>query len=109
MRRFYGQNLWILQKFAATNLDLHHGLLGEIIPQGKFSLTVTSPVPAFGLIVTAEPYFAVSQPSDLVVMQNVILQDETAGVLEHVNAHYTLLARGTYTQEVAASPTSRPR
>ena len=83
--------------------------LGEIIPQGKFSLTVTSPVPAFGLIVTAEPYFAVSQPSDVVVMQNVILQDKTVGVPEHVNAHYTLLARGTYTQEVAGIPYKPPK
>ncbi|MGB8769540.1 MAG: OmpA family protein, partial [Candidatus Korobacteraceae bacterium] len=83
--------------------------LGEIIPQGKFSLTVTSPVPAFGLIVTAEPYFAVSQPSDVVVMQNVILEDKTVGVLEHVNAHYTLLARGTYSQEVAGIPYAAPK
>lgn len=75
--------------------------LGEILPQGKSSLTVTSSLPAFGLMITAEPYFAVSQPSDIVVMQNVILEDKTTGVLEHVNAHYTLLARGTYTQEVA--------
>ena len=66
-------------------------------------------MPAFGLIVTAEPYFAVSQPSDVVVMQNVILEDKTAGVLEHVNAHYTLLARGTYTQEVAGIPYKPPR
>ena len=65
-------------------------------------------MPAFGLIVTAEPYFAVSQPSDVVVMQNVILEDKTTGVLEHVNAHYTLLARGTYTQEVAGIPYKPP-
>ena len=83
--------------------------LGEIIPQGKFSLTVTSPVPAFGLIVTAEPYFAVSQPSDVVVMQNVILENKTTGVLEPVNAHYTLLARGTYTQEIAGIPYKPPK
>jgi outer membrane protein OmpA-like peptidoglycan-associated protein len=83
--------------------------LGEIIPQGKFSLTVTSPVPAFGLIVTAEPYFAVSQPSDVVVMQNFILQDKTAGVLEQVNTHYTLLARGTYTQDIAGVPYKPPK
>jgi len=75
--------------------------LGEILPQGKSSLKVTSSVPAFGLIVTAEPYFAVTQPSDVVVMQNVIIEDKTTGVLEHVNAHYTLLARGAYTQAVA--------
>lgn len=83
--------------------------LGEIIPQGKSSLTVTSPVPAFGLIVTAEPYFAVSQPSDVVVLQNVVLEDKTAGILEHVNAHYTLLARGTYTQEVVGIPYKPPK
>jgi outer membrane protein OmpA-like peptidoglycan-associated protein len=83
--------------------------LGEIIPQGKFSLTVTSPVPAFGMIVTAEPYFAVSQPSDVVVMQNVILEDKTEGVLEHVNAPYTLLARGTYTQDVAGIAYKPPK
>jgi hypothetical protein len=29
-------------------------------------------VQAFGLIVTAEPYFAVSQPSDAVVVENVV-------------------------------------
>ena len=75
--------------------------LGEILPQGKSSLTVTSSVPAFGLMITAEPYFAVSQPSDVIVMQNVILENKTTGVLEHVNAHYSLLVRGTYTQEVA--------
>ena len=75
--------------------------LGELIPAGKVDLTVTSSVPAFGMIVTAEPYFAVTQPSDVVVMQNVILPDKTSGVLEHVNAHYTLLARGDYTQQIA--------
>jgi len=73
--------------------------LGEILPKGSSSLTVTSALPAFGLIVTAEPYFAVTQPSDAVVMQNVI-QDNTSGVIEHVTAHYTLLARGDYTQSV---------
>jgi outer membrane protein OmpA-like peptidoglycan-associated protein len=82
--------------------------LGEILPQGKSSLTVTSAVPAFGLIVTAEPYFAVSQPSDVVVMQNRIIEDKTTGVLEQVNAHYTLLARGAYTQAVAGIPYKPP-
>jgi hypothetical protein len=80
--------------------------LGEILPNGKMDLTVTSPVPAFGMIVTAEPYFAVSQPSDLVAMQNMVLDHKTNGVVEHVNAHYTLLARGAYTQEVAGVATT---
>src|ERR1017187_9402378 len=39
-------------------------------------------------------------PSAPVGMQNVVLEDKTEGVLEHINAHYTLLPRGAY-QETA--------
>lgn len=72
--------------------------LGEILPTGskdKDHLTVTSNLQAFGLILTAEPYYAVTTPSDVVVMQNSI-DDKTQGVIEQVNAHYTLLPRGAY-------------
>jgi outer membrane protein OmpA-like peptidoglycan-associated protein len=75
--------------------------LGEVLPsgsKGKFDATVTTNLQAFGLIVTAEPYFAVTVPSDLVVMQNVVLEDKTQGVIEQVNAHYTLLPRGAYAE-----------
>src|SRR6185436_9274737 len=51
---------------------------------------------AFGLIVTAEPYFAVSQPSDVVTMENFIRKD-TVGKIEEVNARFELLERGQYT------------
>lgn len=74
--------------------------LGEVLPngsKGKTELNVTTNLQAFGLIVTAEPYFAVTMPSDLVVMQNVV-QDRTQGVIEQVNAHYTLLPRGAYAE-----------
>jgi outer membrane protein OmpA-like peptidoglycan-associated protein len=74
--------------------------LGEVLPtgsKGKSDLTVTTNLQAFGLIVTAEPYFAVTMPSDLVVMQNVV-EDRTQGVIEQVNAHYTLLPRGAYAE-----------
>jgi outer membrane protein OmpA-like peptidoglycan-associated protein len=37
-------------------------------------------------------------PSDLVVMQNVVINDKTAGVIEQVNAHYSLLPRGAYAE-----------
>ena len=73
--------------------------LGEILPTGskdKNQITVTTDLQAFGLIVTAEPYYAVTMPSDLVVMQNYVLNDKTQGVLEQVNAHYSLLPRGAY-------------
>jgi outer membrane protein OmpA-like peptidoglycan-associated protein len=74
--------------------------LGEVLPTGskdKNEMTVTTNLQSFGLIVTAEPYFAVTVPSDLVVMQNVVI-DKTQGVIEQVNAHYTLLPRGAYAE-----------
>ena len=73
--------------------------LGEILPTGskdKNEITVTANLQAFGLIVTAEPYFAVTMPSDVVVMQNYVINDKTEGVIEQVNAHYSLLPRGAY-------------
>ena len=71
--------------------------LGEVLwNHGKSDITVTANLQSFGLIVTAEPYFAVTMPSDLVVMQNFVLPNKTAGVLETVNAHYNLLPRGAY-------------
>lgn len=73
--------------------------LGEVLwTHGHADTTVTTNLQSFGLILTAEPYFAVTMPSDLVVMQNYVLPDKTAGVLETVDAHYSLLPRGAYTQ-----------
>ncbi len=74
--------------------------LGEVLPSGdhgRVKMQVTSSLQTFGLIITAEPYFAVTMPSDLVVMQNVV-EKRTSGVIETVNAHYTLLPRGAYAQ-----------
>jgi outer membrane protein OmpA-like peptidoglycan-associated protein len=70
--------------------------LGEVLLNGTESkLNVTTELQAFGLIVTAEPYFAVSQPSDVVVMENVVRPD-TRGQVEVVQAKYDLLKRGSY-------------
>src|SRR5262245_9370430 len=74
--------------------------LGEVILNGSESkLNVTTELQAFGLIVTAEPYFAVSQPSDVVVMENFIRQD-TQGKIEEIDAKYELLQRGLYVVNV---------
>ncbi len=62
-------------------------------------LDVTTDLQAFGLIVTAEPYFAVTQPSDVVVMENFARTD-TVGKIESVDAKYELLQRGQYTVNV---------
>jgi hypothetical protein len=51
------------------------------------------------MVVTAEPYFAVSQPSDAVVMENVI-RKYTSGKVEEIDAKYELLQRGQYTVNV---------
>jgi hypothetical protein len=63
-------------------------------------LYVTTDLQTFGMIVTAEPYFAVQEPSDVVVMENVIRKD-TSGTLETVDAKYQLLRRGQYTRNIA--------
>jgi len=74
--------------------------LGEVILNGtKSKLNVTTEFQAFGLIVTAEPYFAVTQPSDVVVMENIVRKD-TVGKIEEIEAKYELLERGQYTINV---------
>ena len=70
--------------------------LGEIqISDDDARVKVTTEFQAFALIITAEPYFSVTQPSDLVVMENVVRGD-TKGKFETVQAKYELLKRGSY-------------
>ena len=70
--------------------------LGEVLLNGtKSKLDVSTELQVFGLVVTAEPYFAVNQPSDLIVMENVVRAD-TAGKIEEIDAKYELLQRGQY-------------
>jgi outer membrane protein OmpA-like peptidoglycan-associated protein len=73
--------------------------LGEVMPgNGKAEMNVTTNLQQFALIVTAEPYFAVTTPSDLVVMQNTVTKDKTTGIIDTVNVHFNLLPRGAYVQ-----------
>src|SRR6267143_363441 len=71
--------------------------LGEVLLGGnhRSKLHVTTDLQAFALIVTAEPYYAVRQPSNVVVLENVIRED-TKGTTEAVNAKYELMERGGY-------------
>jgi outer membrane protein OmpA-like peptidoglycan-associated protein len=71
--------------------------LGEVLVGGnhRSKLNVTTDLQAFALIVTAEPYYAVRQPSNLVVLENVV-RDDTKGTTEAVNAKYELMERGGY-------------
>ncbi|HEX5424750.1 MAG TPA: OmpA family protein [Candidatus Acidoferrales bacterium] len=79
--------------------------LGEILLDGsKSKLDVTSQLQAFALIVTAEPYFAVTQPSQVVVLENAVRPD-TVGDIEQVDAKFELLQRGQYSYvETNAQP-----
>src|SRR5215471_2485385 len=82
--------LWaITPEGRATNL-------GEVQVEGdEAKIHVTTELQAFGMVVTAEPYFAVSQPSDVVVLENS-LRDGTSGNVDVIAAKYDLQKRGTY-------------
>jgi outer membrane protein OmpA-like peptidoglycan-associated protein len=47
----------------------------------------------FGMIVTAEPYFAVTAPGNMVVMESAPVNDAGG---ENIEAKYDLVSRGTY-------------
>ena len=71
--------------------------LGEVLvgDNHRSKLDVTTDLQAFALIVTAEPYYAVRQPSNVVVMENIVRED-TKGTTEVVSAKYELMERGGY-------------
>ncbi|MEO8593985.1 MAG: OmpA family protein, partial [Candidatus Solibacter sp.] len=70
--------------------------LGEVLLNGtKSKLNVTTEMQVFALLITAEPYYAVTRPSDLIVMENVVRTD-TIGKVEAIDAKYELLKRGHY-------------
>jgi outer membrane protein OmpA-like peptidoglycan-associated protein len=71
--------------------------IGEVLVGGnhRSKLDVTTDLQAFALIVTAEPYYAVRRPSNVVVLENAIRSD-TVGATEAVDAKYELIDRGGY-------------
>src|SRR5438128_7758855 len=69
--------------------------LGELgLDKGNAHLKVVTDMQTFGLIVTAEPYFAVNQPGNVVVLESVVPENIARG--EEITAKYELLGRGTY-------------
>ncbi len=71
--------------------------LGEVLLGGnhRSKLDVTTDLQAFALIVTAEPYYAVRRPSNVVVLENSVRED-THGTTQAVDAKYELIDRGGY-------------
>jgi len=65
--------------------------LGELILNGaKSKLNVTTELQTFGLVITAEPYFAVTQPADRVVLENYVRND-TKGSIEEIASRFELM------------------
>jgi outer membrane protein OmpA-like peptidoglycan-associated protein len=77
--------------------------LGEVLPSegGRDKIDVTTDLQAFGLIVTAEPYYAVVRPSNKVVAENVLRQ-ETKGFEEPIDAKFDVLEGKQYIIDVPA-------
>lgn len=70
--------------------------LGEVaLKNGAGHVKAITDLQTFGMIVTAEPYFAVTQPGNTVVLENV-LGPETMGRVENIDAKFELIARGAY-------------
>jgi outer membrane protein OmpA-like peptidoglycan-associated protein len=70
--------------------------LGEVVlKNGAGEVKAISDMQTFGMIVTAEPYFAVTQPGNTVVLENVF-GPATLGKVENIDASYELLGRGIY-------------
>jgi outer membrane protein OmpA-like peptidoglycan-associated protein len=69
--------------------------LGELtLDKSNAHLKASTDMQTFGLIVTAEPYFAVNQPGNVVVLESVVPENIAQG--EEITAKYELLGRGTY-------------
>src|SRR5260370_11600468 len=69
--------------------------LGELtLDKSNAHLKASTDMQTFGLILTAEPYFAVNQPGNVVVLESVVPENIAQG--EEITAKYELLGRGTY-------------
>jgi outer membrane protein OmpA-like peptidoglycan-associated protein len=90
-------NEYLTYVMWAISPEGHASNLGEVLvgDNQRSKLNVTTDMQSFALIVTAEPYFAVREPSNVVVLQNIVRND-TKGTVEAVNAKYELMERGGY-------------
>jgi len=90
----------------AISPDGHPSNIGELVVKDKKAeIKTATPMQAFALIVTAEPYYAVSQPGDVVVAENVVNKD-TKGPIKSVDVNFELIPREAYAQQ--AEPLQEP-
>lgn len=83
--------LWAISP-EGRSINLGEVLVGD---NHRSKLDVTTDLQAFALVMTAEPYYAVRQPSNVVVLENVIRED-TKGTIKAINTRYELMERGGY-------------
>ncbi len=89
-------NAYLVYVLWAITPDGRATNLGQlVVKDGKSKVDVTTKLQTFGMMVTAEPYFAVSFPSEKVVLANST-RDNTKGAVSQVEANMGLLQRGTY-------------
>ena len=69
--------------------------LGELSldKSGNAHVKAFTDLQTFGMIVTAEPYFAVTQPGDMVVMESATISGVAT---QNIDARYELVTRSTY-------------
>jgi len=68
--------------------------LGEVaVKNGAAHVKAVTDMQTFAMIITAEPYFAVTQPGNMVVLENTL---PAVGQVENITATYELLGRGVY-------------
>ena len=104
----FGPEYWTYVLWAITPEGKANNL-GELLLDGsKSKISVTTSLQTFGMIVTAEPYFAVSEPSDAVVLANVLLP-ATTGTMEQMNASYRHLGPGQYVYDFARASAAYPK
>jgi outer membrane protein OmpA-like peptidoglycan-associated protein len=106
--RFGGQYLtYVLWAITPEGRPVN---LGEVLPgdNGEDKIEVTTELQAFGMIITAEPYYSVTHPSNKVIAENVVKQD-TKGFEEAIDAKFDVLEGEQYTIDVPADqlPSSR--
>lgn len=91
----YGPEYLVYVLWAITPEGRANNLGQAVVKDAKSKVAASTRLQTFGLIVTAEPYFAVSFPSDEVVLENQVRSD-TRGAVDVVNAKFELLERGRY-------------
>jgi len=72
--------------------------LGEVVNKnGNAQLKASVDMQTFAMLVTAEPYYAVAQPGDEVVLDNAI-PEKMLNRVENVSTSYNLISKGSYSQ-----------